>query len=182
MASITHLTSEALLEMEWPDDGTRYELSEGELVVVGKAGSRHEVVKSRIVTALCVWSVTHRGARVFSESLFRLGEDTARIPDVAVLLPEKSALVPDADTMLPSAPDLAVEVISVSESAVDAEWKVIEYLAAGVEEVWQVYPAQRLIRVRRSDSLKDVKEDETFTSRVLTDFEVRAQSFFLDEL
>jgi len=71
--------------------------------------------------------------------MFSLGEQTARIPDVAVLLGRKVTCLPDEDVPIPFAPDLAVKVVSVSETAADAEKKVGEYLAAGVREVWQVF-------------------------------------------
>jgi len=178
MASITYLTPDSLLELKLPEDGTRYELSDGELVTVGTAGLKHELAKSRIHRALVAWSTQHAGAEVFSDSLFTLGEGTARIPDVAVLLPEKMDLLPDKDVVFPVAPDVAVEVISGSESAADAEHKVQQYLAAGVKEIWQVYPIERLIRVRRTDSMEDIKENDMLSSRVLTGFEAPARRFF----
>ena len=174
------LTPQSLLEMQWPEDGTRYELSDGELIVVGRAFARHERVKSRVVTALVLWAAKHSKARVFAESMFTLGTHTARMPDVAVVLAEKLALIPDEDIAIPIAPDLAVEIISVSEFAADAERKVKQYQAADVEEVWQVYPNERLVRVRRAESVEDFEDGDTFSSRVLSGYEVVVRSFFAD--
>ena len=174
------LTPQSLLEMEWPEDGTRYELSEGELIVVGSAFARHESVKSRICEILFAWKARSKKGRVFAESMFTLGSRTARMPDVAVVLADKLALIPDEDVVIPIAPDLAVEIISVSESAADAERKVKQYFSAGVEEVWQVYANERLVRVRRVDTVEDFEEGETFSSSVLSGYEVEVRSFFTD--
>ncbi len=165
--------------MPAPEDGLGYELSDGELITVGFAGARHERIKSRIVRALMLWSAKFSTGEIFSESMFSLGEQTARIPDVAVILAEKIAAMPDADVPIPFAPDLAVEVISVSESAAAVERKVREYLHAGVQEIWQVYPDERMVRVRRVGGTVDLEADDLLTSGVLEGFEVRVNQFFV---
>jgi Uma2 family endonuclease len=139
-STLTAATPADLLHLPQPANGRHYELSAGELIVVGNAGARHERVKQRILTALIVWASQHQPGSIFAESQFTLNDHTARIPDVAFAGPGKLALLPDADVPIPFAPDLAVEVISESESAADAETKVQEYLNSGVAEVWQVYP------------------------------------------
>ncbi len=142
-------------------------------------GARHELIKSRILGILFAWSFRHGGGKVSSESMFSLGKQTARIPDAAVILAETIAAMPDADVPIPFAPDLAVEVISVSESAWAVEKKVREYLNAGVQEVWQVFPDERMVRVRRVGGTVDLEADDLLTSGVLEGFEVRVINFFV---
>ena len=176
----TALVPADLMQMPPPENGRQYELSDGELIIVGSAGARHERIKSRVVTMLVLWQVKNALGRVFSESMFTLGEQTARIPDAAVILTKKIAELPDADVPIPFSPDLAVEVISVSESARDAEKKVNEYLAAGTAEVWQVYPEERRVRVRRPSIIRDYETADILTSDVLKGFETRVERFFFD--
>ena len=142
-------------------------------------GARHELIKSRILGILFAWSFRHGGGKVFSESMFSLGKQTARILDVAVILAETIAAMPDADVPIPFAPDLAVEVVSVSESAWAVEKKVREYLHAGVQEVWQVFPDERMVRVRRVGGTVDLEADDLLTSGVLEGFEVLVNRFFM---
>jgi len=178
MATATHLTADALFEMDWPEDGTGYELSDGELVIVGVGGVRHELANSRFASALFGWSSEHPNTVVLVKALIKFGEHIARLPDIAVLLPGRLALIPEDNSMISVVPNLAVDVISQSDFAADAERKVRQYLAAGVEEVWQVYTDQRFIRVRQPHSIKDFDQNETLASRVLIGFKVQAKSFF----
>ena len=169
-STLTAATPADLLKLPRPLNGRHYELSAGELIIVGNAGARHERVKQRILTVLMAWAAQRSIGSIFSESQFTLNEDTARIPDVAFVGSAKLALLPDADVPIPFAPDLAVEVISESESAADAETKIQEYLTAGVAEVWQVYPKQRRVRIRRSDGIRDFGPDQFLDTPALPGF------------
>jgi len=167
--------------MPRPRHGRHYELSEGEPILVGNAGARHELVKWYIQKALFAWHARHKGGAVLSESQFTLAEGTARIPDVAWIRDAKLESLPFDDVPIPFAPDLAVEVISESEPAADAEKKVGEYLRGGTLEVWQVYPRERRVRVRTADSIRDVNVGQSLTTPVLPGFEVPVRSFFTNE-
>ncbi len=175
----TALRPADLMNLPLPEGVRHFELSDGELIPVGTAGARHERIKSRVLRALLLWSSRQAKSEVYSESMFTLGEQTARIPDVAVILAEKVAAMPDADVPIPFAPDLAVEVVSSSESAWAAEKKVREYLSAGVREVWQVFPEDRAVHLRSAEGARIVEADGVLTSAVLDGFEVKVESFFL---
>jgi Uma2 family endonuclease len=164
--------------MPRPRNGRHYELSEGELIVVGNTLARRELVKRRILKALFSWEIRYSAGAVFSESQFTLGDATARIPDVAYIRNAKLESLPDADVPIPFAPDLAVEVISESESAFDAERKVGEYLRGGTLEVWQVYPNERRVRVRTAEGIRDLGPSDLLTSPLAPGFEVLVESFF----
>src|SRR6266851_1814310 len=125
-----------------PAQGKHYELSEGRLIIVGNAKPLHELVKSEFGILLSAFIYQNRIARVFIESQFTLTEDTARIPDIAVVRNEKLANARDRDVFA-FGPDIAIEILSPSETANDAERKVDEYLAAGVTEVWRVFAELR---------------------------------------
>jgi Uma2 family endonuclease len=174
----TALTPDDLLLLPEPENGKHYELSEGELIVVGHVGWRHESIKSTILTLLIVYLQTHRIGRAFSESQFTMAGGGARIPDVAFVSHGKLAPLPDEDIAIPFAPDLAIEIISNSEIAARAEKKVREYLASGVQEVWQVYPADRFVRVRTAEGIRDLAEDQLLETQVLPGFQVKVQAFF----
>jgi Uma2 family endonuclease len=102
----------------------------------------------------------------------------ARVPDVAFVSHGKLALLPDEDIAIAFASDLAIEIISNSEIAARAEKKVREYLASGVQEVWQVYPADRFVRVRATDGIRDLAEDQWLETPVLPGFQAKVQSLF----
>jgi Uma2 family endonuclease len=178
MGTKTALTPGDLLLLPRPENGKHYELSEGELIIVGNAGARHEIIKSTILTLLTVYLEKYRIGRAFAESQFTMTGGGARIPDVAFVSQRKLALLADEDIAIPFAPDLAIEIISNSEIAAKAEKKVQEYLASGVQEVWQVYPVERRVRVRTAEDFRDVSEDHLLETPVLPGFQIKAQALF----
>ena len=108
----TAITPDDLIHMPRPENGKHYELSQGELIVVGNAGMQHEWVKRVILKVLFAYEQSHPGdGSVFSESQFMIGEG-ARIPDVALVKPGKLARWENANRAIPFAPDIAIEVIS----------------------------------------------------------------------
>ena len=161
-----------------PENGKHYELSRGELLVVGNAGSRQGRAKRRIMKSLVLYTERHPIGEVFLESQFTLSPENARIPDVAFVTNRKLASDPQDDSSIPFAPDLAVEIVSVSEKAADTEGKVQQYLAAATAEVWQVYLNQRLVRVSSLSGSRDVLPGQTLTGAALPGFSVPIESFF----
>jgi Uma2 family endonuclease len=178
MGTKTAITPDDLLLLPRPENGKHYELSEGELIIVGNAGARHERIKSTILTLLIVYLETYRIGRAFSESQFTMAGGGARIPDIAFVSQSKLALLPNEDIAIPLAPDLAIGIISNSEMAARAEKKVQEYLASGVQEVWQVYPTDRFVRVRTAEGLRDLAEDQLLETPVPPGFQAKVQAFF----
>jgi Uma2 family endonuclease len=179
MASTPAVVTPAdLLQLPQPSNGRHYELSSGELIVVGNAGARHERIEQRIVTSLILWAARASDGEIFAASQFTLGPHTARIPDAAFVSAAKLAQLPDADVAIPFAPDLPVEVISASECASNAETKVAEYLAGGVQEVWQIYPKLQRVRIRRPDFIRDLGLEDTLDSPVLPRFSIPVKQFF----
>ena len=139
---------------------------------MGNPGWRHERIKStQFLSLLIVYLERHPIGSASSESQFTMAGGGARIPDVAFVSRSKLAPLLDEDIAIPFAPDLAIEIISNSEIAARAEKKVREYLASGVQEVWQVYPADRFVRVRTADGIRDLGEDQFLETPVLPGFQ-----------
>jgi Uma2 family endonuclease len=178
MGTKTALSPGDLLALPRLENGKHYELSEGELVVVGHVGWRHEKIKSIILRLLIVYLEKYPIGTAFSESQFTMVGGGARIPDLAFVRQSKLASLPDDDIAIPLAPDLAIEIVSNSEIAARSEKKVQEYLASGVEEVWQVYPGDRRVRIRTVQGSRDLAENELLETPVLPGFQVRVQAFF----
>ncbi len=177
-AAAIALTPADLVTMPVSASGGHYELNDGELILVGNAGARHERVKNRILAAFMRYQFQYGNGVVFSESMFTLSPNSARIPDVAFVSNSKMAQLPDDDSPIPFAPDLAVEVISISESPAEVEAKVWQYLDAGVAEVWQVYPADRYVRVRSLAGNRVLEVGATLATPILAGFSVQVQDFF----
>jgi Uma2 family endonuclease len=178
MATQTAFTLDQFLELpEREDDGTQYELSEGELIVLPSPGYRHGIILMNAGRILGVALDRKRYLITGADSGFILKADplaaTVRGPDVAVCLRESVEPLPPT-AYLTQAPMLAVEVVSPSNTASDLERKVNQYLSAGGQEVWLLYPETRRLYVysRGAREAKIFEAHERFASVVGQTFEV----------
>jgi Uma2 family endonuclease len=176
-------TTPALLTVEQflalPEiEGIRRELSDGELIEtdMGNAGWRHEWIKSNFGQIFAEYMSAHRTGKVFSESLFKLGTNRARIPDVSVILNAQS---PMNDGPIEGSPDIAVEIVS-SESARDLEAKIEQLLESGTKFVLVAYPEVRVIRVFGANGNSSLIREDQFLELpdLLPGFRVQVAKFF----
>jgi Uma2 family endonuclease len=138
MATTRVWTDEELMRL--PDDGRKYELVDGELVV-SPAGGRHGRTVVKLTVRLGAFVAEHRLGEVFDSSTgYRLPSGNLRSPDVSFVTADRLAQsgVPKGFLHLP--PDLAVEVLSPDDRPRPVMDKVGEYLAAGVRMVWVIDP------------------------------------------
>lgn len=126
------LTEDDLAEM--PDDGHRYELVDGVLLVSPSPNLGHQTCVGNLLILL-------HGARQAEHVVLvapfdvRLSRTTVVIPNV--LVTRKVDLTP---ARLEHAPLLAVEVRSPSTARIDQGTKRLVYEAAGVPAYWMVDP------------------------------------------
>jgi Uma2 family endonuclease len=157
------LTEDDLASM--PDDGHRYELLDGTLLVTPAPNEGHQTCVISLVVLL-------RGARQPSQKVLvapfevRLSRVTVLEPDL--LVADKANMTP---TRLEGAPLLAVEVLSPSTRRIDLGTKRLAYEAAGVPAYWLVDPEVPSLTVLELDAGRYVERatvtgDESFHATV----------------
>jgi len=171
------ITPEALLDIAAPRDGKYYELSDGELIVVGNAGALHELIKTTVFEILTEYRLQTRSGRAFAETQFTLRSDRARIPDVAWVSSGRIGQIPAENRAIPIAPDIAIEIVSESELPAETERKLRDYLEAGVE-VWQLFSSIRGVTVWKDNRGRRLSGDQVVTSEQLPGFSAAAADFF----
>lgn len=140
----------------WPDDGNRYELVDGVLLVTPAPMPVHQVVAARLAAALT--------------------RACQRWPDVYVATPGEILIRPDLrmqpDVLVFRAPSipakweeirehwLAVEVFSPSSVVYDRDVKRDVYLQIGVREVWLVDCARKVVLVSSHGAAPDAIHQE----------------------
>jgi Uma2 family endonuclease len=160
MATITKMTFDDFMKL--PErEGPIYELDEGELLMEPSPTLRHQIVRQRIARRLSEFVETHRLGAVLEEMDFRLGPDTVRNPDVAVVTTEHLKRLDLDRSPAEGAPALAVEVVSPSNSAQDMRKKVRQYLNAGSRAVWVAYPALSLVERYTAAGIHTVSAPDT---------------------
>lgn len=117
-----------------PDDGNRYEIIDGALIVTPSPITRHQVVVANLHLALrpaCPDTLRV----LFAPYDVKLSEITVLQPDL--LVAEKAAFTAKN---LPGPPLLAIEILSPSTRHIDLGLKRSRYEAAGCPSYWVVDP------------------------------------------
>jgi Uma2 family endonuclease len=158
MATARVLTDEQL--MQTPQDGRKYELVDGELVV-SPAGGRHGKVTVRLVVRLGGFVESHDLGHVFDSSTgYVLPGGNRRAPDVSFVASGRfpGEDVPRGFIELP--PDLAVEVLSPGDDPRKVMDKIGEYLQSGVRLVWVIDPeTRRAVAYRSLTAVHDIPSE-----------------------
>jgi Uma2 family endonuclease len=129
-----------------PDDGKRYELYDGEAVVVPAPVPRHQLAAQSILRALTAYAAKNGGAVLISPIDIVFTDHDVLQPDIVFFTAERAHLI-DPDRAIRDAPDLAVEVLSPSTAARDRGRKKEMFARFGVPEYWIVDPKAETIEV-----------------------------------
>jgi Uma2 family endonuclease len=139
----------------FPDDGNRYELLDGLLLVTPAPRLVHQLVASRIHVALA--AATPAVANVVGPGAISVPPSTQLQPDVLVY---PARFGPMLDWAKVTEHWLAIEVLSRSSRIYDREFKRDAYFALGVAQVWLVDIADLSVDLWRSHtehtSVRDV--------------------------
>jgi Uma2 family endonuclease len=146
-----------------PDDGRRYELVDGSIVVTPSPGLGHQRVVMRL--GVLLYAACPSDLEVLTGPFdVALGEHTVLVPDLLVA-PRAAFTKRD----LPGPPLLAVEVLSPSTRRRDLGDKLTAYRDAGCPSYWVVDPTAPRLRafaLREGEYVEvaDVAGDQTWTS------------------
>jgi Uma2 family endonuclease len=132
-----------LLDGEWtvelletlPDDGLRYELIDGALVVSPAPSPLHQVVAANVFRLLDGAAPPDR-AVLFAPVAWRPDGRTSLEPDLLVIAKDRIA----TEGIL-GAPDVVVEILSPSSGRFDRTVKLSRYADGGAAHYWIVDPA-----------------------------------------
>jgi len=126
-----------------PDDGNRYEVLAGTLLVTPSPSLAHQGVAARL-SALFASHLLARRLALFSPGVVTLPPLTQLEPDLLIVPPRFTL-----DTLWAEITEhwLAVEILSRSSRVYDREFKRDAYFALGVREVWLVDLRDRSIEV-----------------------------------
>jgi len=168
---------------QWPEDGRRYELYDGEVIVVPAPYPRHQRVAQHVGELLREYEQAHGGLAFSVPIDIVFTKFDVVQPDVVFFVPERSHLV----NMMEAAdvrPDLAVEVLSRSTEARDRGRKMQLLAAFGVSEYWIVDPVRNTLEIhslpgdRGYVSVSVYADGDTASSRTLTGLTFNTKRLF----
>lgn len=132
-----------------PDDGTRYEIIDGELFELSGPRSAHAVAIMALIELLLPLVRGLRGTLLTAAlDVFFAGADPVQ-PDLVAFFPGGRARLVDRGVEGP--PDLLIEVLSPSNRAHDTVRKRALYARGGVREYWIVDPDAATIEIIGAD-------------------------------
>jgi Uma2 family endonuclease len=147
-----------------PDDGSRYELVDGELERMPPTGEGHGDVDRQFIWLLDSYIRPRGIEKLFVETSFVLSLErrTVRQPDIAFVQAERLSGDRDRDRSVRVVPDLVIEIVSPSDRRSAVVDKAHEYLRYGVRIVWVVDPPSRSVTIFRIDgSVEVLGNDDT---------------------
>ncbi len=144
---------EDLLTM--PDDGKRYELLEGDLLVSPSAKPRHQRIVSNLDRMFGRLEEQGFGQGYVAPLDVVFDRHNVFEPDVLFIRSERLGIVTEKNVS--GAPDLVVEVLSDSTREVDLGRKLRAYSRFGVPEYWVVDPDANTMQIfhRENGALTD---------------------------
>jgi Uma2 family endonuclease len=165
-----------------PDDGNRYQVLEGELIVSPAPRLLHQDVVLQLALLLRSYVISHDLGKVYISPVDVILSPTTIVqPDVVFVRREHMEMITDQNIQGP--PDLCVEVLSPGTESIDRERKKALYARFGVREYWIVDPVRETVTVF---GLQDgayvlrieASGDGVVSSSVLTGFETPAEVIF----
>ena len=129
-----------------PESETRrYELLEGELVIVPSPNEYHQRISGNLQFILRAFVEDKNLGRVYYGALdVHLGEDVVQ-PDILFVSKARSKIITEEE--IRGAPDLVVEILSPATAERDRTYKKTLYARHGVREYWIVDPEEKTVEV-----------------------------------
>ena len=148
-----------------PDDGNRYEVVDGEVLVTPAPTPHHQKIVGRLLVMLVEYIEGRGLGWVFQDVdlLFVTGQFLR--PDLVVM--PAAARDGITDRGVEVAPALVVEVLSPSSRTIDRVKKPRRYLEFGVPEYWVVDPFEGVIWMWDAKTGPDAPRRETGIARWL---------------
>jgi len=123
----------------------RYELLEGELIMVPSPSTYHQRISGNLEFLLRDFVEKNKLGEVLYAPLdVHLGEDVVQ-PDILFISKERSKIITEEE--IRGAPDLVIEIFSPTTAKRDRTYKETLYSREGVREYWMVDPEKKTIQV-----------------------------------
>ncbi len=162
------MSADEYLSLE--DDGFKYELLDGVVIVSPSPTPQHQQVLAEILFQLKAFLRDHAVGNVYPETDVRLDDKLVYRPELVFVRAERVAA---NWQRIREAPDVIVEVVSPSTRRYDLETKKPDYERYGVGEYWLVDPERDSMTFFRLEDGRFVKAktaQDRYESRVIAGF------------
>jgi Uma2 family endonuclease len=168
------------------NEGTRYEIVDGELFITRAPHWRHQATCLNIGMVLKTWSLASNSGEVTINPGVLFTESDNVIPDVVWASSDRLAVLLDAAGHLTGAPELVVEVLSPGgdNERRDREAKLKLYASRGVREYWIADWRLQQVEVYRRENatlrlMATLLNNDELSSPLLPGFSCAVSRFFV---
>jgi len=173
--------------LQFPDDGLRHEIIEGEHYVTGSPITKHQRILLMLSYLLQSHLEGHPGGQIlFAPFDVLLSEFNVFVPDLIYLSKARAPQLTAKN--LQGAPDLVVEILSASTRARDVRLKRDVYDRTGVVEYWTIDPEHEVVTVHRRapgtpagsgfDDIAVLTPDDVVTTPLLPQLQLSIEKLF----
>lgn len=168
--------------LKLPEDGNRYEVIEGELVMVAAPYSFHQYVSQNIEFELRIFLKSNELGQYYHAPIDVVLSDTTIVqPDIIFISRDNMKILTEKN--ITGSPDLVIEIISPSTAYYDLIEKKEIYERHGVREYWLVDPKKQWVEVyqnvnQKFELLQRADKEGTVQSQVLGGFAISLATIF----
>ncbi len=168
-----------------PDDGSRYEVIDGEMYVSELPDIWHQIVCTHVASSLELWNTSiESGLTILAPGVI-FSNDNEVVPDAVWISNERYATALYLDGKFHSCPELVVEILSPGSEnrRRDRQIKLKLYSRYGAEEYWIVNWQERLVEVYQRENAvlmlnRTLMENDVLETSLLPGFSCKISKFF----
>jgi len=147
----THLTYDDYVQ--YPDDGKRHEIIEGDHYMTPAPRRKHQRVSGRLFVALSGFTASRRLGEFYAAPFdVVLSDENVVQPDLLFISAARAGI--STEDNIQGAPDLLVEIISETSRKKDEVTKRKLYERFGVQEYWLVDPELEIVKIFKLEQKK----------------------------
>ncbi|MEW6210006.1 MAG: Uma2 family endonuclease [Acidobacteriota bacterium] len=167
-----------------PEDGNRYELIEGEILMSRAPGITHQQVLTNLMESFLLYLAQNRIGRILPGPGLIFDKYNAVIPDLIFVSNERRDQIISGERLI-AAPELVVEILSpgTENERRDRNIKRRLYARFGVEEYWLIDPENQQAEIYRLQQgnlrlRETLTDDDEITSPLLPGYACKANQIF----
>jgi len=165
-----------------PDDGKRYEVINGELIMVAAPNTIHQNIIIKIIYEIEGYLRKQKMGKIFCAPTDIKFNDTNVVqPDILFISQDRLNIITENNIV--GAPDLIMEILSPGTAYYDLLEKKELYEQCGVKEYWIVDPKKQRVDIyinvgQQFDLNQRVELEGVLKSSVMKGFEVKIENIF----
>jgi Uma2 family endonuclease len=130
--------------LNFPNDGKRHEIVDGEHYMTPSPQTRHQIVSRNLETVLAIYVQENEWGQIFDAPMDVLLSDATVVqPDLLFIRKERENII--KKNFIEGPPDLIVEILSPGGERLDRQTKMKNYALLGVPEYWIVDYEARIL-------------------------------------